>query len=275
MKKALKILFAVFLVIASFAGLVSGCSAQFNKVPEATPEVTEAVETPEVPEVSKAPVETVKPTAAPVETTQPKATEKPVEAPVETEDPAESAEPSVETPNTVENPVETQKPAETTKPAETQSPAPTQKPAETTKPDETQKPTETTKPVETHTHNWNEVTEIVHHNSITQQIWVVDQEATEGWWEECTSTVYTCYGGEEFSDLSSWKAHSESGELNSDGTWNKEWISQHSGYSAVKSTYPVYHEGSPEQGHFETNVIQEAYDEVVTIGYSCSCGATK
>lgn len=95
-----------------------------------------------------------------------------------------------------------------------------------------------------HTHNWVEQTE---------NRWVVDQEA---WTEWVPGKAYVlCSCGSTFSTQSAWDKHDEAIMINSGG---KEGHS----YSVQQKNEAVNH---PEVGHYET----------VTIGYSCSCGATK
>lgn len=108
----------------------------------------------------------------------------------------------------------------------------------------------------THTHNWEAVTETVHHDAVTEQVWVVDQEA---WDEEVWSDRCVCnkcgkymYTQEDLDHIHECKSsyHSES--------YLKEVI---------------HHD---EVGHYETKTVTEAYDEVKTVGRKCtSCGVTE
>lgn len=117
---------------------------------------------------------------------------------------------------------------------------------------------------EPHIHVWSPVTEIIHHEAVTEQVKVVDQQATEGHFEGGTYDVMVCRCGAEFTSGADWEAHSmESGE-------------GHGGWTASVRSDQVWVEGTPEVSHMETVIIQDAWDEEVVSGYVCSsCGAVK
>ncbi len=118
-----------------------------------------------------------------------------------------------------------------------------------------------TKPPETqHTHTWVAQTTTVHHDAVTEQVWVQDSEA---WDEAVYSTKIVCGCGAQFDSVegaNGWEYHSAFGCPY--------------GYSVQSvQTGTIRHEAT---GHYETKVIQQAYDETVTTGYVCSgCAATK
>lgn len=117
---------------------------------------------------------------------------------------------------------------------------------------------------EPHIHVWSPVTEIIHHDAVTEQVKVVDQQATEGHFEGGTYDVMVCRCGAEFTSGAEWETHSmESGE-------------GHGGWTASVRSDQVWVEGTPEVSHMETVIIQDAWDEEVVSGYVCSsCGAVK
>lgn len=101
-------------------------------------------------------------------------------------------------------------------------------------------------------HNWVPITEVVHHDAVTHQEWVVDQEARREvnvvyrtrcltcWATDCGYS-HTCEGGADVCEF-------EDPQV----TWY------------------------PESGHYETIIDSNAYDETITTGYKCNkCGALK
>ncbi len=108
-----------------------------------------------------------------------------------------------------------------------------------------------------HVHLWVAQTEIIRHDAVTQQVWVEDQEA---WDEPVYALKVVCGCGAVFEDDCQWEQHSIDGCPY--------------GYSVRNvQTGTIHHEAS---GHFEDQVIEEAYDETVITGYICSgCQAVK
>lgn len=131
-----------------------------------------------------------------------------------------------------------------------------------------------------HTHNWTDLTETVHHpaathtvhhDAVTEERWVWDGEP----WDE---TIYTPYnicnvcGFREGMDEDTLFDHIEN-EHGGHASYHYEKVADGT----------VHHDGS---GHYESFMIQEAYDETVTdqeawdetvvTGQICTgCGATK
>lgn len=133
-----------------------------------------------------------------------------------------------------------------------------------------------------HTHTWVDVTETVHHDAVTEQVWVVDQPA----WDETVEKTEEkqvekcqCRCGAIFDSDDEWFAHSEAILDADDQNGTNEW-QYHTGWSAtfvyeevVVGTETVHHD---EVGHYETKTVTEAWDETVVTGQKCSeCGATK
>ena len=85
--------------------------------------------------------------------------------------------------------------------------------------------------------------ETIHHEAVTQQVWVEDSPAGE-------KEVIECRCGLRLKSFDDWCSHDTQAYLNGDDTH----------YS-----YRVYYEDTPAQGHYETQVIQAAYDEQVWV----------
>ena len=199
----------------------------------------------------------------------------------------------------------------TTAPTTTPSTAAPSTKAPETKVPETAAPTTTA-----HTHNWVAVTTTVHHDAVTSQVWKEDSAAwdetvvTKAAWDEqqlvqdaydenklvqdaydepVYEWVAVCNAcGHKFLDpnedvnehmaagcWSGWH-----GEMMQTGSVHHDAVYQTVHHDAVYQTVHhdaettiVHHEAV---GHYETVVIQEAWDETVVTGYTCSgCGATK
>lgn len=149
---------------------------------------------------------------------------------------------------------QSQKPSqpETQKPSQPETQAP-----QTSKPQPETQPPQTQAPETQHTHTWVAQTTTVHHDAVTEQVWVQDSAA---WDEPVYGTKVVCGCGAIFDNDNQWEQHSIDGCPY--------------GYSVQSvQTGTVHHEAT---GHYETKVVQDAYDETVTTGYVCSgCGATK
>ena len=211
----------------------------------------------------------------------------------------ESKEPSTKAPET--KPTSTKAPE--TKPNQSKptpsTTAPTTTPstaAPSTKAPETKAPTTTA-----HTHAWVPVTNTVHHDAVTRQVWKEDTAAwdenvlvqdawdenvlvQDAWDEPIIAEVDICnvcgyvYPIGATSDDYGYHALVNPGdgggwytEARQVGTTHHDAVYNTVHHDAVYQT--VHHEAT---GHYETVVDQEAWDETVTTGYKCSgCGATK
>lgn len=118
--------------------------------------------------------------------------------------------------------------------------------------------------VPTHTHEWVPVKGAVHHEAEVEQLKVVDQPAVEGHFEGGSYTVMVCRCGAEFTSYDGWLTHAHTGGAD-----------EHGGFTDSIRSNQVWIDGSPEVFHYETKVVQEAWDEEIITGYRCSCGATK
>lgn len=222
----------------------------------------------------------------------------------------ESKEPSTKAPET--KPTSTKAPE--TKPNQSKPTPSTAAPS--TKAPETKAPETAAPTTTAHTHNWVAVTTTVHHDAVTSQVWKEDSAAwdetvvTKAAWDEqqLVQDVYdenklvqdaydepvyewvaVCNAcGHKFLDpnedvnehmaagcWSGWH-----GEMMQTGSVHHDAVYQTVHHDAVYQTVHhdaettiVHHEAV---GHYETVVIQEAWDETVVTGYTCSgCGATK
>ena len=125
--------------------------------------------------------------------------------------------------------------------------------------------------IPTTAHKWVDVTEVVHHDAVTEERWVQDREAydetivdraatEEGW--ECESCHSRWPNDQEM------EAHQHECPATEEFNYNIIRIE-----AAPAQTHVEHHEA---QGHMETFTVQEAYDETVVTGQRCSeCGARK
>ena len=188
--------------------------------------------------------------------------------------------------------------------------------APSTKAPETKAPETAAPTTTAHTHNWVAVTTTVHHDAVTSQVWKEDSAAwdetviTKAAWDEQklvqdaydeNKLVQDAYDepvyewvdvcnrcGHVFLDpnedinehmaagcWSSWHAEMmQTGSVHHDAVY--QTVHHDAVYQTVHhdaETTIVHHEAV---GHYETVVTQEAWDETVVTGYTCSgCGATK
>ncbi len=132
-----------------------------------------------------------------------------------------------------------------------------------------------------HTHSWKHQTKTVHHDAETRQEYIIDKQA----WDEDIyqdQPVYqsvekvVCNGcGAEFADYPSFEAHSDyyiDQDDFSHGSWSVGWEQVLVGWTSVKVD-TVHHDA---EGHYQTVVVRDAYDETVDQGYVCAgCGAVR
>lgn len=154
----------------------------------------------------------------------------------------------------------------------------TDKPVQTPKPTPKPNPTPALAP---HTHSWVPITETVHHDAVTKQVWIEDTAA----WEEPvyieeaiydTETKVLCrYCNEEFDTSEQWPNHSKAmidQEDYNHGSYSVVWHNTFIGMNSVLVD-KIHHDAV---GHYETQTIKPAYDENITTGYKCSsCGEMK
>lgn len=130
-----------------------------------------------------------------------------------------------------------------------------------------------TAPAETeHVHDWQPVTETIHHAAETEMVRIIDSEAWDEIVEDKAEIEHeVCKGcGIYLESLSEdemilhAKAHMEAGEEGGFYT-EKETV--------ITGTHTVFHEAL---WHDEVRTVREAYDETVTTGFCCSsCGEKK
>ena len=85
--------------------------------------------------------------------------------------------------------------------------------------------------------------ETIHHEAVTQQVWVEDSPAGE-------KEVIECRCGLRLKSFDDWCSHDKTLSMNGDDNH----------YS-----YRVYYEDTPAQGHYETQIVKAAYDEQVWV----------
>ena len=253
---------SIILVVVMIMGLTA-CGmrsdvARPSEVEKETPEAAEIASTPEVAELNEGVVAATTPENE--------------KAPGTTMSSEDEKNPDITTAPVVVAPTATPAPEATKAPQVPQTPAPTAKPAEPTAKPQNPTPALTAKPADPtpapHTHSWVEVTKTVHHDAVTEEVWVVDTPATPGWTEKVEHADVKCRCGATFSSGSAFLAHQNSFSP-------EEMFENHGGCSGASWYEDVWHEGTPEKGHTETRVVKNAYDEVVVTCYKCACGATK
>ena len=137
------------------------------------------------------------------------------------------------------------------------------------------------------THVWEEITDVihheaeydyVHHDAVTEQVWIVDQEA----WDETVEIKErhtVCWGCGEILDVMSdeditshMRAHALNGEK---GGYGNDYVVV--GYDTVHhDEVGHYEERTVTEAWDEKVLVNEAYDETVVVGYRCSiCGEEK
>lgn len=123
------------------------------------------------------------------------------------------------------------------------------------------------KPKPNHTHKWVEQFKTIHHDAVYENKYVVDQPAYDEQvprYEMKAHDICNQCGADITGNTTAHnKAHAMAGES---GGWHTEWIQEVVGYDTV------HH---PEQGHNEQVLVKDAWDEKVSNGFKCSCGATK
>ena len=118
-------------------------------------------------------------------------------------------------------------------------------------------------PAPVHVHDWQPVTEVIHHEAVTEQVKVVDVPATEGHFEGGSYEVMICRCGGEFTSYDGWLTHAHAGGSE-----------EHGGFTTDVRCDQVWVEGTPEESHYEARVISDAWDEELVTGMVCvSCGA--
>ena len=242
---------------------VSGTDTQDAAEPaELTVKAPEATESPEEPAAAE---QTNDPTASPTTSeARPGASEgrspAPTSTPVQTPKPSPAVSPvPTAAPTAKPAPTATPKPAATPRPTAAPTPAPTARPTPTSSP--APQPTPTPTP---HVHNWQPVYRTVHHDAVTEEQWIVDDEA----WDEAVYTLgLRCKCGAWFYTADEYAAHRDQYDPLSPERAN------HSSCSTdYQQTDTIHHD---EIGHWETVVITPAWDEEVLDYYICDCGEKK
>lgn len=152
-----------------------------------------------------------------------------------------------------------------------------------------------------HSHNWEAVTETIHHDAVYDAIWTEDHAAydeivvvQEPWSEECLiqeaweEPVYSymdvcnvCgYVYPIGSGIDEYSYHQFVDPADGGGWYTKQVQTGSIYHDAVYET--VFHEAQTQsihheaQGHYENRLVQEAWDESVITGYVCTgCNAVR
>lgn len=128
-----------------------------------------------------------------------------------------------------------------------------------------------------HEHKWVEVTEVVHHEAVYEDVWVetgqasTEQRLIRDAWDEDTGRCACGYDYNAPHDGSDEQYH----YCCVNGDFGEEEKARH--YPEVIH-HPAEYETieHPAEGHYENRLVQEAYDETVVTGQQCSvCGAKK
>ena len=118
-------------------------------------------------------------------------------------------------------------------------------------------------PAPAHVHEWVPVKTIVHFEAVVEEVKVVDVPGTEGHFEGGSYEVMVCRCGEVFTSYDGWLTHAHAGGSE-----------QHGGFTTDVRCDQVWVEGTPEIAHYETVVVQPAYDQEIIVGTVCAaCGA--
>lgn len=133
-----------------------------------------------------------------------------------------------------------------------------------------------------HIHTWEAQKKKVHHDPVVSLVWIVDREAydepdyVEEYTYDTISKVQCRACGTEYDTYDQWIAHSDNMMDNGDyshGSYSVVYHQIQTGSQMVPTGTYTHHK---EEGHWENQVVKEAYDEETISGYKCSeCGAIK
>lgn len=140
---------------------------------------------------------------------------------------------------------------------------------------------DTTPATQEHTHTWNPVTSTVHHDAtghyedvVVGTKTVVDKEAWDEPVKEWKAYAVKCLGcGKEFATGLEYQEHSMDRIDEGHDECGRSTVLYRS-----EQVDTIHHEAETHQENItETRWIEDtaAYDEIVTTGYTCSCGAAK
>ncbi len=114
-----------------------------------------------------------------------------------------------------------------------------------------------------HVHEWVPVKTTVHFEAVVEEVKVVDVPGTEGHFEGGSYEVMVCRCGETFTSYDGWRTHAQAGGSE-----------QHGGFTTDVRCDQVWVAGTPEISHYETVIVQPAYDQEIVVGTVCAaCGA--
>ena len=114
-----------------------------------------------------------------------------------------------------------------------------------------------------HIHDWEEQTEIIHHEAVTKDVWIEEFPA----WEE----EVPVYEQKEQAVCVTCGIEIEGNPNEHLNDVCRQWRNEMK--NVQTGTETVFHEA---KGHEEKAIVQEAYDETIPKGYKCKeCGAVK
>ena len=118
-------------------------------------------------------------------------------------------------------------------------------------------------PAPAHVHEWVPVKTTVHFEAVVEKVKIVDVPGTEGHFEGGSYEVMVCRCGEVFTSYDGWLTHAHAGGSE-----------QHGGFTTDVRCDQVWVAGTPEISHYETVIVQPAYDQEIVVGTVCAaCGA--
>lgn len=136
-------------------------------------------------------------------------------------------------------------------------------------------------------HKWTDICETLHHDAVTETIWVTDRAAWNETikinapvYEERLVVVATCRGcgarfscGTQYETIQECHRHIVADHANSCGYGTEDSYYEQVQTGWQEATDTVFH---PEEGHYEERTVKEAYDEKIVTGRRCiSCGYTE
>ena len=154
----------------------------------------------------------------------------------------------------------------------------------TTMPAPTTVPPTTVPPTTVHTHQWEDVKSIVHHDAVTEKVWVVDKPESVKTITKTTAVCNIC--GMKFTYITGAEPDYNN-MMQHESSERQLYDLQRQAWKLGAGKKPVIHpkmiktvdystETVPEEGHYENQVTKEAYDETVITGQKCkTCGEYK
>lgn len=147
----------------------------------------------------------------------------------------------------------------------------------------TEAPT-TLPPTTIHIHEWEDVITTVHHDAETEQVWVVDKPEKVKTVKKTTAVCNICgmkfeyiTGAEpDFNLMMQHEGYERQLYQLQRETWMLGGGPKPAYHPKMLETVEYFTETVPEEGHYETKTVKEAYDETLVTGHICkTCGDYK